>query len=69
MNTIEEIEAAMAKVASYSGPTLYQAFKAEYERLLAIMGNVEGDDILLLAFVAYDNAEMEWCPWFKGDLS
>lgn len=53
MQTIPEIEDAMAH-----WDTTYLSLhevKAEYERLLAIMGNVDGDEIILLLLIALAN--------------
>lgn len=49
MNTIEEIEQAFAAIKQSER---YAKVKAEHDRLLKIMGNVDGDECLLLAILA-----------------
>jgi hypothetical protein len=49
MTTIPEIEDAMADCILSEG---YPAVIAEYHRLLGIMGNVDGDEIVALVMVA-----------------
>ncbi len=49
LNTIADIEGAMAHCMMQSN---YPKILAEYERLLAVMGNVDGNEIVPLIMVA-----------------
>ena len=49
MQTIREIEEAMANVLLHPS---YKATCDEYHRLLSIMGNVDGDEVISLVIVA-----------------
>ena len=50
MNTISEIEDAMADIIL---DPQYQNTLIEYERLLSIMGNVDGNEVIALSLLAY----------------
>jgi len=49
MNTIKEIEEGMANVLLHPS---YDETRKEYHRLLFIMGNVDGDEIIALAILS-----------------
>jgi len=49
MNTIEEIEDAVADVILEPD---YSKITQEFDRLLSIMGNVDGNEIIALVMVA-----------------
>jgi hypothetical protein len=51
--TVKEIEEQMANVI-VDWP-LYQKYKKEHERLLEVMGNVDGDETIVLPIVALLN--------------
>lgn len=57
MHTVPEIEDGMACIA-LEHAAKYEAVKKEYHRLLEIMGNVDGDEIILLLMVAQENCRM-----------
>lgn len=54
MNTIVEIEDIMAEIMLHPA---YMTVEAEYERLLAIMGNVDGNEVVALVLVALVNTD------------
>jgi hypothetical protein len=56
MQTIKDIEDAMADAMLHP---LYSAVIAEYQRLLAIMGNVDGDEVIALVMVALRNRNVQ----------
>jgi len=54
LNTIPDIEECMATVMLTSN---YQAILDEYHRLLSVMGNVDGDEIVAFVMVAILKAQ------------
>jgi len=52
MQTISEIEQAMSEIML---EPQYERIKHEYHRMLDIMGNVDGDEIIALVSVAIAN--------------
>lgn len=52
LNTIKEIEDAMADEIERPD---YQAIALEYRRLLGIMGNVDGDEVISLVLTAFNS--------------
>lgn len=55
-NTIQDIEADMTAIAAEWSP--FSAVHAEYKRLLAVMGNVDGDEIVTLVLTAAANLDV-----------
>lgn len=49
MNTIKDIEDAMADVILDPN---YERVREEYNKLLSIMGNVDGDEVIALVLLA-----------------
>jgi len=49
LNTIADIEGCMAHVMMQP---IYPKVQAEFHRLLTVMGNVDGDEIIVLVMVA-----------------
>lgn len=56
MNTILEIEDGMNDIIS-DPMVRYERIVQEYNRMLSIMGNVDGDESIALALLAYDNVQ------------
>ena len=56
--TVREIEAAMSDIMT-DPMVRYEKIVAEYNRLLKIMGNVDGDEGIALALLAYDNVLLQ----------
>jgi len=63
-NTIPEIEEAMADVILTSE---YPAIVKEYERLLTIMGNVDGNEVIALVLCAVGGVDAARIMNKRGD--
>jgi hypothetical protein len=57
MKTIVEIEAGMADLIAINPK--YDQVVREYYRLLKIMGNVDGDEIIALVMLADENVQRD----------
>lgn len=59
METVKQIEDGMAEILLTPS---YPAVQAEYNRLLGIMGNVDGDEVISLVLLAVTNASnaIDW---------
>ena len=55
LNTIPEIEEAMAEVMTQPG---YELVVKRFHHLLNIMGNVDGDEVIALVLVAFSSREL-----------
>lgn len=62
MNTIHEIKYAMSSAILHPK---YDAVKLEFHRLLSIMGNVDGDEVISLVLVAYGNVTTPDGDWWQ----
>jgi hypothetical protein len=58
METIKDIETEMGRIMVEGSPP-YDKIMVEYERLLSIMGNVDGNEVIALVLLALHNVEKE----------